>query len=495
MIDAVVGFVALLRRHGLDIGTDRTLTAARSLRHVDLADRLATRRALRLTLVANRHDEIVFDEVFERWFDGSPGVVGRTATSDDADPRHRPLPVADAELTLDTERRLHDAVYVDDPSERIGVTTDRSGDTTTGAASAVVDPRGEPIRAAVGADTSVGGHLPGTDDGPTERGTTLDDAATPLHLPDDHDPSGAEISGVEISSDDLDRLLARLTAERRHRLDALDPQHHGPLPTTLTARPVLANPFDAEEQRKLERVVGLVRPQLEGSTGWRRRPDGDGEIDLRRTLRQAATTAGVPMRFRRRSTPPTRARVVVLLDTSLSVRPSARLMLHLAHRLRSRVGRVRVLAFIDRCVDVTDVILHADLATALGRLLDDAPGGPLDPARSSDYGTALRSMWNRHADLLGPRTTVFVLGDGRSNGRDPAVERVHELTERCRRTIWLTPEPRGAWGFGFGEMAAYADAVDVAWTVRSLDDLLALAGSGLIRPPDRGARRTPAPLP
>lgn len=481
MIDAIVGFVALLRRHGLDIGTDRTLTAARSLRHVDLADRAATRRALRLTLVSNRHDDSTFDSVFEQWFDADLGSVesSHPIIDTDDDQQRSPRPMAEAELTLDTERRLHEAVYVDDPSERIGVTTDRHHEAASGTASAVVDPRGDQVRAAIAADTTVGAHLPEGGRSGSDRTSDSDGGATRLHLPDGPDTHDAD---GEWSPEHLDHMLARLAAEHHRRLDLLDAPDQRAMPARLTPRPVLANPFDADEQRTLERIVGVVRPQLEGSTGWRRRAGAEGEIDLRRTLRQAATTAGVPMRFRRRTPPPTRARVVVLLDTSLSVRPSARLMLHLAHRLRSRVGRVRVLAFIDRCVDVTDVIGHADLASALGRLLDDAPGGPLDPARASDYGAALRSLWHRHADLLGRRTTVFVLGDGRSNGLDPAVERVHALTERCRRTIWLTPEPAGAWGFGHGEMAAYAAAVDVAWTIRSLEDLAELARSGLIRP-------------
>ncbi|MFV0309580.1 MAG: VWA domain-containing protein, partial [Desertimonas sp.] len=114
---------------------------------------------------------------------------------------------------------------------------------------------------------------------------------------------------------------------------------------------------------------------------------------------------------------------------------------------------------------------HADLAVALGGLLDDAPGGPLDPARPSDYGAALGSLWHRYAALVSPSTSVVLLGDGRSNGRDPGLGHVTELTRRARRTVWCTPEPEGAWGFGNGEMAHYAERVDGAVSLRTLDDL------------------------
>lgn len=489
MIDAVVGLVALMRRSGIEVGTDRTITAARSLRHVDLTNRTATRRALKLALVGHRHDERAFDTLFDRWFDGSLTTDREAAPSPADDADASTLPLADAELTLDTERRLHEAVYVDDPSERIGVTTDRepsANDGATGPTSAVHDPDGRRIRTSIDATASVGAETAGSGADTVRR---VDGAADPLSLPDA--PNGDETDTFDERA--LEGLLEQLTAARRHRLELLDELDRPTTSAHFTTSRVLANPFDHDEQRTLEQIVGLLRPQLTGSTGWRRRPGPRGEVDLRRTLRRAATTGGVPVQLGRRHAPPTRAEVVVLLDTSLSVRPSARLMLHLAHRLRSRIGRVRVLAFIDRCVDVTDVIRHADLATALGRLLDDAPGGPLDPARSSDYGAALHSLWSRHGAVLGPRTTVFVLGDGRSNGRDPGLGQVRDLTARCRRTIWLTPEPVGAWAFGHGEMAAYAEAVDVAWPVRSLDDLAALARSGAVRPPALARRTTPAP--
>lgn len=485
MIDAIVGLVAMLRTHGITVGPDRTVVAARALRHIDLADRTATLRALRIALVGHRHDEPVFDAIVSRWFDGE--LISESSPDDHDDGRAPRSPTIAAELALDTERRLHEAVYVDDPSERFGVTTEREGDTRDGATASgvVVDPGGERVAAAVDAATAVG-RVTADDGRSTIRSTRHADGS--IELPGEGDGPESTSGAPEMGVAEIQALRALLADERRRRL--VGAATDVPTPLRLSPTRMLTNPFDAAEQRTLEHIVGLMVPQLVGSPGWRHRRGREGSIDLRRVLRASSTTGGIPVVLSRHRPSTTRARVVVLLDSSLSVRPSARLMLHLAHRIRSRLGRVRVLAFIDHCVDVTDVIRHTDLATALGRLLDDEPGGPLDPARSSDYGAALRSMWARYATLLRPDTTVIILGDGRSNGRDPDADLVGELTERCRRTIWLTPEPGGAWGFGNGEMAAYAGAVDVAWTVRSLDDLLELARSGLITPPRLGTRPT-----
>ncbi len=470
MIDALVGFVAVLRHHGLDVGTDRTLAAARSLAHVDLADRAATQRALRITLVAHRLDEARFDDLFDRWFDGRIDELHDDDDANHVEQSGAAVQPSGVELTLDTERRLHasspDGSYVDDPSERIGVATTHETEGRPGPASPVIDPGGDPVAVMVDGAVGVGAASPGHDGLTTRR-------------------AAGETGAIHLGSEDgdLSHVLDRLAAQRHRRLARLHVVSPGPAAPSSWGRSLLANPFDAAERRLLRSVVDELRPQLTGMPAWRHRPGPAGELDLRRTLRRAATTAGTPIDLRYRSPAPSRASVLVLLDTSLSVRPTARLMLHLAHRLRAAIGRVRVLAFIDRCVDVTDVIRHADLAVALGRLLDDAPGGPLDPARPSDYGAAMRSLWARYAGLVRPTTTVIVLGDGRSNGRDPAVASVAALTERCRRTVWLTPDPPGAWGFGHGEMTHYADTVDVAWTVRTLDDLSTLAASGQIAVP------------
>ena len=92
MLDALVGFVALLRRDGIGVGSDRTVLAARALRLVDLTDRSEARRALRLALVVHGADEGRFDELVDRWFDGAafeagvpePSEVGEAPPEDPA---------------------------------------------------------------------------------------------------------------------------------------------------------------------------------------------------------------------------------------------------------------------------------------------------------------------------------------------------------------------------------------------------------------------------
>ena len=56
---------------------------------------------------------------------------------------------------------------------------------------------------------------------------------------------------------------------------------------------------------------------------------------------------------------------------------------------------------------------------------------------------------------LDPRSTVIVLGDARTNGRDPHAAAFARIAERAGRTFWLNPEPRLYWNYGDSVMAAY----------------------------------------
>ena len=74
---------------------------------------------------------------------------------------------------------------------------------------------------------------------------------------------------------------------------------------------------------------------------------------------------------------------------------------------------------------------------------------------STDYGQAFADLNEQHWDLVDRRTTVLILGDGRSNQNDPRLDLFRELSERAKRVVWLCPEPPGRWGTGDSCMLQY----------------------------------------
>ncbi len=74
---------------------------------------------------------------------------------------------------------------------------------------------------------------------------------------------------------------------------------------------------------------------------------------------------------------------------------------------------------------------------------------------STDYGETFRQFRQNHMDTLTKRTTLIIMGDARTNYLHPEDRILAEMRERCRRVIWLNPEPETAWNTGDSEMYAY----------------------------------------
>ena len=77
-------------------------------------------------------------------------------------------------------------------------------------------------------------------------------------------------------------------------------------------------------------------------------------------------------------------------------------------------------------------------------------------------------------DDLHPRATVIVLGDARTNGRDPRADIFARVAERAGRTFWLNPEPKLYWNYGDSVISAYTPVLRglQSWTTRQLEDFV-----------------------
>ncbi|MGW2946547.1 VWA domain-containing protein, partial [Streptomyces sp. NPDC001226] len=92
---------------------------------------------------------------------------------------------------------------------------------------------------------------------------------------------------------------------------------------------------------------------------------------------------------------------------------------------------------------------------------------------SSDYGSAFGEFAERYPDAVGSRTSVFVLGDARTNMSDPNLAAVRRISERARRVHWLNPEPRAQWGTGDSAAPDYAGLLEM-YECRNVRQLSAL---------------------
>lgn len=216
-----------------------------------------------------------------------------------------------------------------------------------------------------------------------------------------------------------------------------------------------------EQLVELRRTVQPLARKLATRLAARRRRAARGRIDIRRTLRRSLSTGGVPLRPAYRRHRPARPEIVLLCDVSGSVAGFANFTMLLVQAMREQFSKVRVYAFVNRVDEVTRLVTNGEADPAeLGRRIatEAAVSGWHG---SSDYGAALGEFAERHLDAVGPRTSVIVLGDARTNGFDPNAAALRRVVARARRVHWLNPESPGQWGTGDSAAHVYAEIVDM----------------------------------
>nr|MDP8944145.1 VWA domain-containing protein [Actinomycetota bacterium] len=194
-------------------------------------------------------------------------------------------------------------------------------------------------------------------------------------------------------------------------------------------------------------------------------------VDVRRTMRASLETGGVPLRLRYRARRPRRPEIYLLCDVSTSVTSASVFFLSVLHALHDSFRKLRSFVFVERISEVTDVFARERSFAAVSRAIA-AEAGVADVSGYTDYGRVWLEFLTDVADDLAPRSTVIVLGDARTNGREPHAGAFAAICERAGRTFWLNPEPRLYWNYGDSMMRAYDPHCDGAfecWTTKQLE--------------------------
>jgi uncharacterized protein with von Willebrand factor type A (vWA) domain len=159
---------------------------------------------------------------------------------------------------------------------------------------------------------------------------------------------------------------------------------------------------------------------------------------------------------------------VLLCDVSDSVRASARFMLLFMHVAQRLFEATRSFVFVGDVRDATEVFRREPPARAIDLAYR---GAIVNVADNSHYGRVFRQLLAEQRAHLDPRSTLIVLGDGRSNHFDPAKDAFAELCGRVARVVWLTPEPESRWASADSALPVYRRHVDQLLPVYDLATL------------------------
>jgi uncharacterized protein len=440
----LVEFCEQLRKEGVGSGTAELLDAFAVLAQITWTEPQDFREALAATLAKSPEDRRIFELVFERYFFRATEAAairenvreGNQASGDlaelgefiDLDELRRRIASAmreGAEGTMRDLARLAIAAF------------GRQGE-----GSGVIGVDVQRIRRALGLRSEPQRDLP--DDDPRRDGVPRDALRRFEAL--------------------LRRELERGQIERTEKLPPSRPLNE--LDRALPSGPL-------QDLAAVHRVVAQLKRRLKTQGQENRGHSRHAHVDVRRTMRASLQTGGVPAQLRFKPVRPRRPEIYVLCDVSTSVTSASVFFLSVLHALHDSFRKMRSFVFIERISEVTDVFGRERdfraVSEAIGR---DA--GVADISGYTDYGRVWSEFRTLVEDELHPRATVIVLGDARTNGRDPRADIFAQVAAAAGRTFWLNPEPRLYWNYGDSVIATYERHCEAfeCWTTGQLEDFV-----------------------
>ncbi|HEX6754386.1 MAG TPA: VWA domain-containing protein [Mycobacteriales bacterium] len=447
LLGTLEGFVGALRSAGVPAGTSEVIDATRVLGAVDLTDRRQLRAGLAATLVKRSVYRPAFDTLFDLWWPvaigpsaagGAPDDPGGSPDDDGEAPGERG-PV-DTEALRDELRDL--LLSGDDEAlrrfARRAVDLLGRAETQPGRQSWFA----YRVLRALSPDTLVASLLAALLGGEPRGGL------------------GEQVAR-QVIRERIAALQAYVDAEVRRRVA----EDRGREQVARTALRPLVDEVDflraqREDLAAMRRAVHPLARRLAARLAARRRLGRAGRLDVRRTVRASLGSGGVPLVTRHRPRRAHKPELVVLCDVSGSVAGFAHFTLMLTAALREQFSRVRAFAFVDTCDEVTRLFAPgADLADSVSRLSREADLVWYDG--HSDYGHAFEVFAERWPDAVGPKTSLLLLGDARTNYRDPGLPLLKALVARSRHAYWLNPEPSRQWGAGDSAAPRYAEVIEM----------------------------------
>ena len=446
LLDRHVQFVAALREAGLPVSVAESLDAIAAFGQIDVLDREAFREAYAATLVKRQIQRAVFDRLFDIWYPAGVGEEIHSWRSDGIWVPAEPSREAPRRWIKDdpVRQRLREELssYLLTGDERLGRSVARD-------AVNAFRPREAGGRGPrTWSRSEVMSHL--------EPYTLWENLLRELLQGRTDETAEALVRSL------LDRRLEDFTqfveADVRRHMAERDGVENASRATTKSVDQIALASATAAEMKQIRREIAPLARRLGARLAQKQRAGSRGVLDMRRTIRDALATGGVPLVVRTKPKRPTRMDLVILCDVSQSVTSFAHFTLLLVYALREQFTRVRTFAFVDEVDEVTRYFTPGgDPAEAVRAMSQNARVTGL--SGRTDYGRAIENLQRRWGDAIGSRTCLLILGDARTNYTSTALPTLSGMVDRAHRAYWLNPEQRRMWDIGDSVASRYAAVV------------------------------------
>lgn len=471
MDHVLTSFIRALRNADVRISTAETLDAFNTVQLIGYADRQLLKQSLALVLPKTQDEKALFDATFDQFFSFKDGTAlqppGERET-DEGDSTNQDAN-ADAAMAQGSgggdgdqpgEPRSPSAAGQPAGSNDARVQNDAAGTASTASAASDLGQllmRGNPLE--INAAISAAGERVRVHEIElfTQKGVytrRILQAMGQQALQD-------EIEQLAAGDEPPERRLAlELTRRRdwlRERVREFVEQQfllHADVTGRRLREDLLRNvrlsAVDPRHYRQLQEVVRRMARRLIAAFSKRKRVSRRGQLHVARTLRRNMKYDDAIFDLHWKSIKSERPKVFAICDVSGSVANHATFMLMFLYSLEEVLPKVRSFAFSSELGEVSELFVRHGIDDAIALTLRMHGNG------STDYAQAFADFRRLCLEAIDKRTTVIVLGDARNNYGDPRTDLMKELYDRCRRLLWLNPEPRSMWNTGDSEMRHYS---------------------------------------
>ena len=452
MVNLVLKFVSCARTAGLRVATSEVLDCLNQLKLVDILEEPQFAAVLRANFAKSRREQHHFERLYQMFFHElrqDASIVGSEPLSEQIHDILQALaPAGEEDTTLQKVLEFLDGDPLPffEQLQQIGANADDQ-------------------------NRGLGSNLGAV----THRleimlGLNAAEAALEQFFADHRDQMNWEVRrDLEAHfKNRLDGARRLLTRDRRAYADSADKNISYRQRLDHLGEIHFASLTQKEVETMREVIEQLVR-RLKDTVSRRYARQKRGGLDIKKTLRRAAGYQGIPLELFYRNRPLRKAKIVALCDVSGSVWSAVRFMLNMLYSLQECFTQVRSFVFVAGLDEVTNVFEDHEINLAIEKVLKEAT---VEYNAATDYGLTFRQFKNRYMDVLNKKTTLIIIGDGRTNYANPEERILDEMRERSRRVIWLNPETQYFWYTGDSEMRTYMEYCDEVRPCQNLNQLM-----------------------
>ena len=190
----------------------------------------------------------------------------------------------------------------------------------------------------------------------------------------------------------------------------------------------------------------------------------NSKINIRRTIHKNVANDGILFNLQWMRNKIDKPKIVIICDVSNSVRVYSIFLLSIVYLLQEIVSDLDAYAFTDRLININNFLTSSSSDEAMHNITNNiAKNGTNYGQMFADFESKLPSLTRN--------TTLLILGDARNNGGDANARILCEAQKKCKKIIWLNPEPENFWNFGDSDMNSYSKYCTKVFECNTLEHL------------------------